>query len=336
LFSFFNSEIVSPLGYTTLSPACLSADFLPFLLPWDLHPIHPSIHPSIHRRRTPYLHRHIRQFSQGKMAPARNTRHSFRLPSLHRLNTKDISSPSSSPVSKTAAASGPYHPLATPPLPKTPPHTAHTHHAGPSSTDVCCISPGSNPTLSPSSTVSSSASPASFSGPYAYATTPLSTSSLHTSHLAHPHHQQPNQQQQHLPHRPNASASCASNPAPLSLSQSPPSAALPHANSNANSTPSSSPGNININNSNNSVNNNRIRTLLQLRRKHSRIDIEREMLEEREQYGGGGRRCSVDGADALDVRGSGGMLDVMEPRPRPGPGVRGSGGIGGIFEVLEG
>ncbi|KAK8156063.1 hypothetical protein IWX90DRAFT_486935 [Phyllosticta citrichinensis] len=275
---------------------------------------------------------------------ARKTRHSFRLPSLHRLNTKDISAP---PASKTTTtATGPYHPLATPPLLKTPPpppNAHHTHHAGPSSTDVCCTSPdsGSNPTLSPSSTVSTSASPSSFGVPYA----------LSAADPQHQHYQ--------LPHGSGlavaSSTSCAScaehtpAAAAASLAQSPPSAALPHANANASTAaapphpyPPIHPSTTDNTNTINSTNNPRIRHLLQLRRKHSRIDIEREMAEERERYG---RRCSTDygnGADGVGAGpgrrapGGGGMLDVLEPRPRPGPGVRGSGGIGGIFEVLDG
>ncbi|OJD38792.1 uncharacterized protein BKCO1_4000127 [Diplodia corticola] len=66
----------------------------------------------------------------------------------------------------------------------------------------------------------------------------------------------------------------------------------------------------------------RIRSLLALRRKQSRIHIEREIADECALFGSGGS----------------GVLNVMEPRPGVARVDGGAGGVvmGGIFEVLGG
>lgn len=66
----------------------------------------------------------------------------------------------------------------------------------------------------------------------------------------------------------------------------------------------------------------RLRHLLALRRKQSRINIEREIADEQARFGGP----------------TGGIMSVMEPRPGVARGDGGAGGVvmGGIFEVLGG
>lgn len=156
--------------------------------------------------------------------PAKMPRHTFRLPSLHRLNTKDLAAPPTAITTSPSNGSHGYQPLTTPPLAVS---SSHQH------TD--------STTLSPSSTTSSV--PGSF-------TTTVSN------------------------------------------------------NSSSSSSSSTS----------------RIRHLLALRRKQSRINIEREIADEHERFGGP----------------SGGFLSVMEPRPGVARGDGGAGGVvmGGIFEVL--